>query len=85
MKIITSQDGRQVFTIGANNYINIAPVEVNEASEETKKPKVQPYSIGISGISIGVFKDETRAKAALDGVVTFLCGKDTGYTIPADR
>jgi flagellar hook protein FlgE len=81
MKLITSQDGRQVFTIGLNNYINIAPIE----TDGTAEAKVKPYSIGISGISVGVFKDEAKAKAALDGVTAFLSGKDTAYTIPANK
>jgi len=79
MKLITSQDGRQIFTIGLNNYINIAPVEVDEKSKE------KPYSIGISGISVGVFKDEARSKAALNKVAAFLSGKDVSYAIPADK
>ena len=79
MKLITSQDGRQVFTIGLNNYINIAPVEVEDGA------KIKPYSIGISGVSAGVFKDEKKAKAPLDDVAAFLSGKDTAYTIPADK
>lgn len=78
MKIIISQDGQQVFTVGENNLINIAPVEADE------KQKNPPYSIGIGGVSIGVFKDKAKAVNVLNDVALFLSGREVRYTILAD-
>ncbi len=78
MKIVVSQDGQQVFTLGENNLINIAPVEV-------ENQKIKPFSIGIEGVSFGMFKDKGKAEHVLSELVKFLCSREERYTIPADK
>jgi len=79
MKILISQDGRQVFTIGANNLINISAVEIE------KPAKVTLYSIGIEGISFGLFKREASALEIFKEFMEFLCCDRPCFKMPDDR
>lgn len=80
MKVVISQNGQQVFTVGANTLINIAPVELTE----TDNPPIALVSVGIEGISFGVYKESENAQKTLNELVKFLNGGDSCYTIPAD-
>ncbi len=77
MKIVVSQDGQQVFTLGENNLINIAPVEI-------ENQKTKPFSIGIESVSFGIYKDKAKAEHVLGELVKFLCSREERYTMPAD-
>ncbi len=78
MKIIISQDGQQVFTVGENNLINISPLEI-------ESPKMTLYSVGIEGISFGVFKRKENAEIAFKAILVFLCEETKSFKMPDDK
>ena len=63
VKVIINQAGNSLYTIGANQLINISRVEVDG------NPL---HSVGIQGISFGLFRHEKRAVAEFDKILDFI-------------
>ena len=83
MKLIISQDNQQVFTCGDCQIYSLSTVEI-PSDAKAKKSAALFYSVGVAGISFGVFKEKDKAAAILMDITRFLAGKDVTYTVPQD-
>ena len=82
MKLIISQCGNQLFTCGECQIYNISTVEVPGARGGKKVGAKPLHSVGVGGISFGVFVDEQQAANVLKGIAEFLGGKNTTFKVP---
>ena len=82
MKLIISQCGQQLFTCGDCQVYSIATMEVPGANGGKRVGVPPVYSVGVGGISFGMFADKEQASSALKGIAEFLGGKNTSFTIP---
>jgi len=81
MKIIISQDGQQIFTCEQCQEYSIGNVEI-PGNQEGNGALL--YSVGVDGMSLGQFEDETQAESVFKEIAAFLVNEDTTYTVPID-
>ena len=82
MKLIISQDKQQIFTCGDCQMYSVGSVEL---PAETAGKAYRYYSVGVAGMSMGLFKCKEKAADILKDIAVFLGGKDTSYSVPADN
>lgn len=68
MKVIISQDGLQVFVCGANALFNVATVEV--PFDDAGNVELL-YSVGVGGVSFGLYKSRESALDVLGKLAEF--------------
>lgn len=78
MKLIISQDGHQIFTCGGCQVYNLSTADV------PGRKKGSLFSVGVGGLSFGLFRTKERAAEVLKEIAVFLGSRDTLYTVPAD-
>ena len=82
MKLIISQDKQQIFTCGDCQMYSVGGVEL---PAETAGKVYRYYSVGVAGMSMGLFRSKARAADILKDIAVFLGGKDTSYSVPEDN
>ncbi|MCL2248673.1 MAG: hypothetical protein FWC13_05340 [Oscillospiraceae bacterium] len=77
-KVIKSQDKTKLHYMPEDVpcFFNVAPVEA--ADEESDAG----YSVGINGVSFGVYKKLPRAKAVLGEIETAMLEKKPSFSFP---
>jgi len=56
-----------------------------ELPAETAGKVYRYYSVGVAGMSMGLFRSKLRAADVLKDIAVFLGGKDTSYSVPEDN
>jgi len=79
MKHIISQCGQQIFTCGECQVYNVATITPDDQGDEKAKPL---YSVGVAGLSFGIFRDVKQAEGVLRDISSFLSDKNKSYTVP---
>ena len=83
MKIIKSQDNQQLhfMPMSIPCHFSIAAVLVDG---ENEGEKVSLYSVGINGVSFGVFKQRKEAEKVLNKLSDFLFNDTDRFQIPQE-
>ncbi|MCL2197311.1 MAG: hypothetical protein FWB80_00150 [Defluviitaleaceae bacterium] len=81
MKRIISQTKNQFITCAPGQVYNIATVEQPRLDGgETDTPPL--FSVGINGVSVGVFEDQNHAFEVLSSISLFMDDKNTRFYVP---
>jgi uncharacterized protein YlxP (DUF503 family) len=63
MKIIVNQSVTGFFTVGANQFYNVSPVDFDGTEH---------YSVGVENVSFGVYRDREKAERVLQKIGDFI-------------
>jgi len=83
-KLIRSQDGQQLhyMPISTPCYFNISADYADEG--DSGHSKIAFCSVGINGVSFGIYKSEVKAAIVLEKLEKFLLGSTTHFAFPKD-